>query len=119
MEEIGTMFFQIEVNLICTFLHVNFIYAFICILAVNHTRFCMYICLFLLSYYPTICPTSHLFVCLCYCDLSPSMISDCDKVYLALSAISKTISAKLLKKILGHFSNFVVCQSFSRFVCIF
>ena len=55
MEKMATIYFQSEVNLICTVLHINLIYTFVCIFAVNlirsYTQSYTYICLFLLLYY--------------------------------------------------------------------
>ena len=55
MEKMAAIYFQSELNLICTVLHINFIYTFVCIFAVNRIRSYMqsytYICLFLLLYY--------------------------------------------------------------------
>ena len=38
MEKMATIYFQSEVNLICTVLHINLIYTFVCIFAVNRIR---------------------------------------------------------------------------------
>ena len=35
MEKMAAIYFQSELNLICTVLHINFIYTFVCIFAVN------------------------------------------------------------------------------------
>ena len=63
MEKMAAIYFQSELNLICTVLHINFIYTFVCIFAVNRKFLYAIIYKHAFFYYSIItfvCPTLYL-----------------------------------------------------------
>ena len=87
------MYFQIAVNLICIFPYVNVMYFSIYIFVVNHIRFCIYLCLLLLSMTRFVCQ----FVSLC--EVSESIVVITGPVFLFMSSSVQFDISSLLRNV--------------------
>ena len=127
------MYFQIKVNLICTFSYASHMCVFdVCIGSISYyTRFCLYLSSLLQPLYPlyypypfyllvnlvnVLCvslpvPVFSMSVCLCQFDLLPSMRNH-TVIRQTLCFIIRVL-AKLQQVIWRYVTSFLVCQSVS------